>query len=180
MVEKKIYGAVARFSSPEDLLAAVHGMKEKGFTKLDACSPFPVHGMEAALGAKHSPLGYVVFLAGVGGMLAALLLQWWTGAVDYPLIIGGKPLFAFEFSIPVTFELTVLFAAFTAVGGMLALNGLPRLHHPLFEYEGFKQVSNDKFFLAVEASDPQFNAEETTVLLNELGSEETAIVEETD
>jgi hypothetical protein len=180
MADKKIYGAVARFSSPEELLAAVRGMREKGFTRLDACSPFPVHGMDAALGQKQSPLGFVVFAGGIAGMLAALLLQWWTGAVDYPLVIGGKPLFAFEFSIPITFELTVLVAAFAAVGGMFALNGLPKFYHPLFEYEGFKEVSNHKFFLAVEAKDPKFKSDETTALLNELGSEETAIVEETE
>ena len=178
MADNKIYGAVATFSSPEDLLEAAHGMKEKGFTKMDACTPFPIHGIDEALGVKKSPLGFIVFGAGVTGLLLALLLQWWTGAVDYPLVIGGKPLFAVEFSIPITFELTVLLAAFAAVGGMFALNGLPRFYHPLFEYEGFKEVSNDKFFLAVEAKDAKFSAEETPALLDALGSEKTALVEE--
>jgi hypothetical protein len=110
-------------------------MRSEGFTKMDAFTPFPVHGLDHALGLGRSRLGYVVFGAGFVGMVLALLLQWWTGAVDYPLVIGGKPLFAFEFSIPITFEVTVLLAAFAAVLGMLAVNGLPRLHHPIFDCE---------------------------------------------
>jgi len=180
MADKKIYGAVAKFSSPEELLAAAHGMREKGFTKMDACTPFPIHGIDDALGIKRSPLGYFVFAGGVAGMLAAFALQYWTGAVNYPLVIGGKPLFAFEFSIPITFELTVLLAAFTAVGGMFFLNGLPRFYHPLFEYEGFKEFSDDKFILAIEARDPRFDTHEVPQMLNALGSEETEIVEETE
>ena len=136
--------------------------------------------MEEAIGIKHSPLGYFVFFGGLAGMLAALALQYWTGVVNYPLIIGGKPLFAFEFSIPITFELTVLLAAFTAVGGMFALNGLPRFHHPLFEYDGFGDFSDDKFILAVEANDPKFSPDTVSETLDELGSEETAIVKEED
>jgi len=178
MADQTIYGAVARFSSPEALLEAAHGMREKGYTKLDANTPFPVHGIDEALGIKHSPLGYLVFLGGLTGFVLAILLQWWTGAKDYPLVVGGKPLFAFEFSMPIIFELTVLLAAFAAVGGMFALNGLPRFHHPLFNYEGFKDVSNDKFFLTVEAKDSRFDGEETTGLLRSLGAEEAVLVEE--
>jgi hypothetical protein len=178
MADKKIYGAVARFSSPEELLVAAHGMREKGFTKLDANTPFPVHGIDEALGLKHSPLGYLVFLGGLTGFVLAILLQWWTGAKDYPLVIGGKPLFAFEFSMPIIFELTVLVAAFAAVGGMFALNGLPRFYHPLFNYEGFKAVSNDKFILTVEARDKNFDAGQTLSLLESFGAEEAVLVEE--
>ncbi len=178
MADRKIYGAVGQFSSQEALLEAAHHMREKGFSRMDACTPFPVHGIDEALGLKRSKLGYLVFLGGIAGLTGALLLQWWTGAIDYPLIIGGKPLFAFEFSIPVTFELTVLLAAFAAVGGMLALNGLPRFHHPLFTWDAFRGVSRDKFYLAIEADDPQFSSEETAAELAGAGAEETAVVEE--
>ncbi len=178
MAEKKLYGAVAEFSTPAALLEAARRMRERGYTRMDACTPFPVHGIDQALGIGHSPLGYIVFAGGLVGFVAAILLQWWTGAVDYPLIVGGKPLFAFEPSIPIIFELTVLLSAFAAVGGMLALNRLPRLHHPLFEMEAFRRASNDRFFLAVEAADPKFQPEQTKSLLESLGAESAALVEE--
>lgn len=177
MSERKLYGLVAAFDSPDGLMRAARGLREKGFQKLDAHTPFPIHGIEEVLGIRKSPLGWFVFGAGIAGATAAVVLQWWTAAVDYPLVIGGKPLFAIEPSIPIIFELTILLAAFTAVGGMLALNGLPRFYHPLFEYEGFKKVSDDRFFLAVEAADPNFDTQQTADLLKSLGAESTALVE---
>ena len=178
MAERRLYGAVAEFATPDALLEAARRMRENGYTKMDACTPFPVHGIDRALGIPHSRLGYIVFAGGLTGFVAGILLQWWTGAVDYPLLVGGKPLFAFEPSIPIIFELTVLLSAFAAVGGMLALNRLPRLHHPLFELEAFHRVTNDRFFLAVEAADPKFRPDETKALLESLGAESAALVEE--
>ena len=178
MSERAVHAVVAEFGDPEALVAAASAMREKGYTRMDACSPLPVHGIDAVLGIRRSPLGWFVLVGGLTGAALALLLQWWTGAVDYPLVIGGKPLFAFEPSIPITFELAVLLAAFTAVGGMFALNGLPRLYHPLFEYQGFRSVTDDRFLLAVEAADPQFHLEETPELLRGLGADTTAVVRE--
>jgi len=178
MADKKIYGAIARFSSPEALLEAAGAMRGKGFTKLDANTPFPVHGIDEALGIKSSRLGYFVFAGGLAGCAIGVLLPWWTGTIAYPLVIGGKPLFAWEFSMPIIFELTVLVAAFAAVGGMLALNGLPRFYHPVFNYDGFRGASNDKFFLTVEAKDPLFSAKEVTDTLEGFGAEEAVLVEE--
>lgn len=175
--DRKVYGAVAGFSTPTGLLQAAREMRRQGYTKMDANTPFPVHGIDEALGIRHSPLGFIVLVGGLSGLAAAILLQWWTGAVDYPLIIGGKPLFALEFSIPITFELTVLLSSFCAVGGMLALNALPRFHHPLFEYEGFKQFSNDRFFLTVEAADPRFDRDQTLAALRATQPDEVALVE---
>jgi len=174
----KVHAVVAEFDSPEALVAAASTMREKGFTRMDACTPFPVHGIDEALGLRRSPLGWFVLVGGLTGAALALLLQWWTGAVDYPLVIGGKPLFAFEPSIPITFELAVLLGAITAVGGMFALNGLPRFYHPLFEYEGFRNATNDRFLLAVEAADPKFHLEETPELLKGLGAETTGVARE--
>ncbi len=174
----RIHGAAGQFDSPESLLAAARALAGDGYTRMDAFTPFPVHGLDKALGLSRSPLGYVVFGAGLAGAALALLLQWWTGAVDYPLVIGGKPLFAFEFSIPITFELTVLLASFAAVGGMLAANGLPRLSHPVFSSELFRRVTDDGFVLLIESRDPKFDAAACRERLASLGAVRTEVVEE--
>jgi hypothetical protein len=140
-------------------------------------SPFAIHGLDDAVGLKRSPLGYIVLAIGICGTASALLLQWWTGAVDYPLVIGGKPLFAFEFSIPVTFELTVLFSAFAAVLGMFALNGLPRFHHPSMHYKHFGSVTDDRFLLVIERGDPLFDPEVARQHLIYYGAADTEVVE---
>ncbi len=174
----KTYGIVADFATPEALLTAIRGVREHGYSKLDACTPFPIHGIDDALGEKPSRLGFLVIGGGIAGFLAAVLMQWWTGAVDYPLVIGGKPLFAFEPSIPIMFELTVLFAAFAAVFGMFALNGLPRFYHPVFNYSRISGATNDRFLLVIDAADPQFRGEATGELLRSLGSEHTEVIED--
>lgn len=174
----RVHGVAAQFSSPEALLAAVRGARAEGYTRMDAFTPYPVHGLDRALGLGRSRLGYLSLAGGVVGAISALLLQWWTGAVDYPLVIGGKPLFAFEFSIPVTFELTVLLASFGAVIGMLAANGLPRLSHPVFRAETFRRVTDDGYMLLIEGDDPKFETEACSRLLTSLGATRTEVVEE--
>ena len=174
----RIYGAVAEFSTPEDLVAAARAMRRDGFTKMDACTPFPVHGIDEVLGIKHSPLGWIVMVAGFTGMVFALWLQWWTGAVDYPLTVGGKPFFSFEPSIPITFELTILLCGIAAVVGMFVLNGFPSLYHPLFNHDRFTKVTDDKFVLAVEAADPRFHADLTPSRLLRLGADAVDLVKE--
>ncbi len=174
----KVYGVVAEFPSPQWLLAAIHGAKEKGYRKLDAFTPFAAHGIDEALDRRRSPLGYVVFGMGALGAAAAILLQWWTGAVSYPLVIAGKPLFALEFSMPIIFELTVLFAAFGAVLGMFALNGLPRLYHPIFQHSRYDRVTTDVFLLAIEADSKEFDPAEAAALLKSLGGEHVEVISE--
>jgi Alternative complex III, ActD subunit len=171
------YAVVAEFADPERLLEAIRAARAAGFRRLDAFTPYPVHGIESAMGEPRSPLGYVVLVAGLCGTASAYLLQWWTGAVNYPLVIAGKPLFAFEPSIPIMFELTVLFAAFGAVIGMLVLNRLPQFYHPVFNYSRFGGATNDRFLLAVESDDPSFDEAKATELLNRLGSTHTEVVE---
>ncbi len=173
-----VYGVAAEFDSPEALVDAARSAREAGYTKLDAYSPFPVHGIDEAIGAQRSRIGFVVFGAGLIGTAAALMLQWWTGAVDYPLVIGGKPFFAFEFSIPITFELAVLFAAFGAVAGMLGFNGLPRFYHPVFQHSRFGAVSDDAFLLAIEANGNDFQAEHAADLLEALGGKNVEVISE--
>ena len=171
------YGVVAEFGDPRQLLDAIRAVRAKGYRKFDAYTPYPVHGVESAMGEHRSILGYVVLVAGLCGTLSAYLLQWWTGAVSYPLVIAGKPLFAFEPSIPIMFELTVLFAAFGAVIGMLVLNRLPQFYHPVFNYSRYGGATNDRFLLAVESEDPLFDEQRTTELLAQLGSTNTEVVE---
>lgn len=172
----QIYGVVAEFEAPEKLLEAARSLRERGYRRLEAYTPFPIHGLDEALGLKRSSLGWLVLGMGLLGSAAALLLQWWTGAVDYPLVIGGKPFFALEFSIPITFELAVLFAAFGAVLGMLAFNGLPRLYHPVFTHPHWQRATDDGFLLAVEAAGEDFDAEEARELLRALGGRHAEVV----
>jgi len=174
----RLHGVAGEFDSPESLLAAARALSADGYKKMDAFSPFPIHGLDRALGLGRSRLGYLVFGAGLVGAASALLLQWWTGAVDYPLVIGGKPLFAFEFSIPITFEVTVLLASFAAVLGMFVANGLPRLSHPLFRSETFRRVTDDGFMLVIESADPKFDAAACSQRLASLGAMRTELIEE--
>lgn len=164
------YGVLAEFSDPGALLSAARAVREAGYRHFDAHSPFPVHGMDKAMGLGNSLVGYITILGGAAGLALATWLQWWTSAVDYPINISGKPFFAVEPSIPIMFELTVLFSAIFAVGGMLLLNGLPRPYNPLFYSRNFDRASDDAFFIHVAASDPSFDAEATEALLNGLGA----------
>jgi hypothetical protein len=176
--DRDIYGVIGEFHRPEDLVRAGRELHHvRGFTKLDAYSPFPIHGIDDAIGVPGSKLGYFVFACGLFGLVNAVFMIWYTGAVDYPLVIGGKPLFAWEFSVPVIFELTVLLSAFGAVFGMLALNGLPRLYHPAFNFSRFASSTDDKYLLVVEASDPKFDVEEVRRTLEEVGAVSTEVVE---
>ena len=173
----EIYAAIAEFADGHELLAAVKELRQRGYTALDTMTPYPIHGMDQAIGLKHSQLGWLVLALGTIGAGSGLLLQWWTGAVDYELNIGGKPLFAIEFAVPVTFEMLVLFAAFASVFGMLAWNGLPRLFHPAFSYSQFHRASNDAFLLVIEREDPLFDSEASAETLRELGGSHVELVE---
>jgi len=173
----EIYGVVGEFDDPSALVDAGRELHhELGFKKLDAMSPFPVHGIDDAIGTRKSILGYVVAGCALFGLLNAIFMIWYIGVVSYPLVIGGKPLFAWEFSVPVMFELTVLCSSFGAVIGMFVLNGLPRFYHPAFNYKHFGDVTNDKFLLVVEAGDPNFDVEKTPRLLSALGAKNVEVV----
>jgi hypothetical protein len=174
----KPYAVATTFSSAADLLDSIRAVRKKGYRKLDAFTPFPVHGIDEAMGESRSKLGYVIAACGITGIIIAQALQYWTAAVDYPLIIGGKPFYAVEFSIPITFELMVLLAAFAAVFGMLAFNGLPRFNHPVFNYSNYERATDDGFVLVVEKDGNQFDPDAIVKMLNELGGAQTEIVHE--
>lgn len=175
----KVYGLLAEFSDPGALLHAAEAVREEGYRHFDTHSPFPIHGMDDAMGLGNAAgVGLCTFLGGLAGFATAYLLQWWTGAVDYPLNISGKPFFAVEPSVPIMFELTVLFASFGAVAGMLALNGLPRPYNPLFYSNRFAGATDDRFFLHIAQSDDQFDVEESAALLHRLGAVHIELVQD--
>ena len=163
-------GLLAEFAHPGALLEAAKNIHESGYKHFDTHSPFPIHGMDKAMGLGQSKVGYITLGGAVAGLALATWLQWWTSAVDYPINISGKPYFAIEPSIPIMFELTVLFSAIAAVTGMLLLNGLPRPYNPLFYSSEFMRVTDDAFFLHIAASDPSFDLEDTEALLHESGA----------
>ena len=164
-----LYGYLAEFADVDDLLAGARRLRDAGFTHWDCHVPFVVHGLDGAMGIRPTKLPYLVFGAGLTGTTLGLLLQFWTNAVDYPFMISGKPMFGLPAAIPVAFEMTILFAAITALVGMLACNGLPQLFHPLFTSPSFKRATDDRLFISVEARDPRFDEEETLALLEGLG-----------
>lgn len=178
MAQSKTYGALAAFRDDEEILEAARRVRLAGYTKFDAHTPFPVHGLDRAMGMRRSKLPLIIIGGSATGLLTAFLLQWWTGAVDYPLVIGGKPFYAHEYATPVMFELTILLSAFGAVFGMFALNGLPMLYHPLFKSEMFKRATDNRFFISIEAKDPQFDRARTVEFLNSLGAEAVELVED--
>lgn len=177
--EDRVYGLLAEFPDPGALLHAAERVREAGYRHFDTHSPFPIHGMDRAMGLGNSKVGYFTLLGGVTGLALATWLQWWTGEVDYPLNIGGKPFFAIEPSVPIMFELTILFAAFGAVAGMLALNGLPRPYNPIFYSERFtRRATDDGFFLHIAASDEEFDLDQTGAFLRDIGALGIEIIED--
>lgn len=160
-----IHGIVAEFEQPEDVLAAATKAYDAGYRKMDAYSPFPVHGLSEAIGFKDNRVPWMIFLCGLTGACGGLAMQWFTSAVDYPWNVGGKPYFSWPAFIPVTFESTILLSAFGAVFGMLAMNGLPRPYHSIFNAKRFERASLDRFFLCIEAEDPRFDVVETARFL---------------
>lgn len=165
-----VAGLVAEFAGPEALVAAATKIRDAGYRCWDAHSPFPVHGIERAMGIRPTILPWLVLGGGIAGAAGALLLQWWTNAIDYPYVVSGKPLFSFPANIPVIFELMVLLSAFAAFGGVLVLNLLPEYRHPAFSVKRFVRVTSDGFFISVSARDPKFDSAATTGLLESLGA----------
>jgi ActD protein len=177
MGEDKVYAVIGDFATPEELVEAGRRIRSMGYTRLDAMSPFPVHGIDDAIGVPPSKLGWIVIVFAILGALSGLGLIYYTGVISYPLVIGGKPLFDFAFSIPVTFELTILFAALATFVGIFAVNGLPQLYHPAFNYSQVHRATDDRFLLVIEADDPIFNAHLSADHLRGVGAASVEVVE---
>lgn len=173
----QVKGILAEFDSPQALLKAGKAINEKGFKKFDCHSPFPIHGMDEAMGLRRSPLGFIIAVFAIIGGLVGLGLQTWVHAIAYPLVISGKPYFAYQAYIIVTFALFILFGAGAAVFGMLGLNKLPTYHHPLFYSDKFKKVTDDGFFVSIGINDTLFDEIKTPKFLKSIGGKNIEIIE---
>ncbi len=176
----RVYGLVAEFPNAYALYHAAEKIRDHGFKRWDCHSPFPVHHMDDAMGLKKSPIGFVVFFGGVIGSLTGLVLQSYPSLIEYPVIVHGKPtnLATLPAFFPIIFELTILCSALTAIACLLIFNQFPRWHHPLFDWDGFARVTDDAFFLAIEATDPQFSEAKTAELLESIGGTNITLVRE--
>lgn len=172
------YGIIAEFETPADAIAAATKVRDAGFRRWDVYTPFPVHGMDRAMGVKHSKVGWFAFIGGVIGYTSGMIMIWWMNAYDYPIIIGGKPLFSPHSAFPPSYELTILLGSFGSLFGMLFLNRLPRLHHPLLKHRRFALATHDRFFVVIETADPKYSETETRKLLESAGSKHIEMVEE--
>ena len=169
---------LAEFATPGDLYRGCERVRDAGYTRWDAHSPFPVHGLDGAMGMTRSKLPWIILICALGGAATGFLLQTWVHSMAYPLTISGKPHFAWPAYVPITFELGVLGGALAAVFGMLGLNQLPRHHHPIFDATRFARFSDDAFFISIEAQDPKFDAVATKRLLEGAGASRVELVED--
>lgn len=172
------WGIVAEFESAAAIYQAAEKVTSQGYTRVDAHTPFPVHGLDRALRQGPSPLGWLVVCCGLTGIALAQLMMWWMNAVDYTMWVSGKEPYAWPTTIPVTFECMVLLSGFGAVFGMFFLNRLPRLHHPIFQHSSIGRVTDDRFFLSIEATDPKFDSTQTARFLETIGGKHVEILED--
>lgn len=174
----KVYGASAEFESPDELMQAAKKTVAEGYRAVECYTPFPVHGLDEILNFKDPRLQWTIFLSGITGAAAGFGLQMWVSMTEYPLNVGGRPLFSWPSFIPVTHACTILLSSIGAVVGMLAYNGLPKPYHPVFNAPRFDLATQNRFFLVVEAKDPKFDAHETRKFLETLGAANVGLVED--
>jgi len=175
-IREGLYGVIAEFGDAQTLIDAANSTREAGYTSIDAFSPFPIHGLDEAIGFHKTRLSTIVLGMGIMGGIGGFFMCWYANVIAYPLNIGGKPYNSWPAWIPITFECTILLAALGAVFGMLALNGLPMPYHPVFNVRRFDSASRDKFFLVIQARDPKFSIEEARRFLATLGPREVTDV----
>jgi hypothetical protein len=175
---KKTYGLVAAFDSTPALYHACEQVRDAGFSQWDALTPFPVHGLDAAMGIRRSKVPRISLIGGIIGFTTGMTMIWWMNSYDYPLIVGGKPFFSPMFAFPVSYELTILFTAFATIIGMFLLNGLPRHHHPVMTAPQFVRALDDRFYIVIEANDPKFNVTQNRDFLTKIGGKDIAEVED--
>jgi hypothetical protein len=174
----KIYGILAEFDSPAAILHAAEKVRDAGYSRWDVFTPFPIHGMDKVMSLKNSLVGWVSLFMGGGAFISVVGLIWFSNAFDYPLIVGGKPMFSVPMTFVPSYIMMIMGAAVGALIGMLAFNELPRFHHPLFNSKRFALVSRDKFMLLVGSTDPKFSETETRKLLESTGGAHIEIIED--
>ena len=174
--EPRVYGLLAEFPQPENLLAATSAAHAAGYRRMDAYTPFPVHGLSEAIGLRATRLPMVVLIGGIIGACAGFGMQYWYETMHYPMNVGGRPHNSWPSFIVITFEMTILCAALSCVLGMLALNGLPQPYHPLFNVPSFELASRSHFFLCIELADPRFNLDSTRAFLESLNPRSVSVV----
>ena len=172
-----LYGVMAEFDNPSDLVAAARTTYEAGYRRINGYSPYPIEELSEAIGFTKTSLPLIVLIGGIIGAFGGFFMQYWMEVQDYPLNVGGKPFNSWPAFIPITFEMTVLCAAFAAVFGMLALNKLPQPYHPVFNAPNFALATRDRFFLVIEANDPKFNHQEVHRFMSTLGARDLTDVE---
>ena len=173
-----IYGILAEFDNSHDLLIATKHVKNTGYINFDCFSPFPVHGMDDAMGLKRSILGYIVGVGALIGASAGILIQWWSSSIAYPIVISGKPFFSWQAYMIITFVLMVLGGALASVLGMFHLNRMPTYYHPLFNSKNFEKATDDGFFICIENNDPSFDLEDTKCYLESIGGKNIEVINE--
>lgn len=169
---REMWGLMAEFGDPDELISAAEKVREAGYTRIDAFTPYPIEELSETVEPRRSKVPLITFVGGLVGALTGFFLQYWTQVFVYPMNIGGRPHNSWPAFIVVTFEMTILFASLSAVVGMILVNRLPRPYHPVFNAEGFERASRDGFFLTIEAADPRFQRERTREVLRGLGARE--------
>jgi len=166
----ELVGLLAEYTDVNAVTKAAHSVRKAGYSRWDVHTPFPIHGIDPVMGIRPTGLPWLVLLGGLFGLFGGLWLQWYTNAHDYPVLVSGKPFWSLPANIPIIFECTVLCASLTAVFGMLGLNRLPTLYNPLFKSDRFRRVTNDRFFIVIDASDSKFDEPSAMKLLTESGA----------
>ena len=163
------YGLIATFATPGAVLRAAAQVRDAGYKQWDCITPFPVHGLDSAMGVGRSRVPRISLVGGITGFCTGMSMIWFMDRFDYPLTVGGKPFFSPLFAFPVSYELTILFTAFATIGGMFVLNGLPMHYHPVLNYDNIRRGTDDKFFIVIERADAKFNSDTTRALLAKIG-----------
>lgn len=174
----KTYGLIAAFDTTPEIYQACEQVRDAGYTRWDALTPFPVHGLDYAMGVRRSKVPRFSLAGGILGFCTGMSFIAWLGLSEYPLVVGGKPYFSPMFAFPVSYELTILFTAFATIGGMFFLNKLPMHYHPLMKAPQFVRALDDRFYIVIEAKDPKFNAAATRSLLEQAGGKDIVEIEE--